>query len=86
MAKLYKVDGSVVNIEPQDPKEGFTLEECYKHIVCSCIDTRRFKDGRRIIFDDEGLLTGEPVNIPFMAEFGIVLVGNIILCDDKEFK
>ena len=85
MAKLYKVDGSVVNIEPQDAKKGFTLEECYKHIVCTCIDARRFRDGW-IVFDDEGRLTGEPLNVPFMEEFGIVLVGNVILCDVNEFK
>lgn len=44
MGKLYKIDGTVTEITPKDPKRGFTLEECYKYIKCNLIDAKCLGD------------------------------------------
>ncbi len=62
MATLYHPDGTAVEIQPADPRSGFTLEEMqalvggYIHIVTS-------SDGRHaVVVNEEGKLIGLPYN------------------------
>lgn len=53
-ALLLKADGTQQVIMPADPKKGFTLQECYKLMNCTIIETRELFDGRTLILDEEG--------------------------------
>lgn len=53
---LIKPDNSVEAIMPADPEAGFSLEECYEYLDCTCITTVGLADGRIMVVDDESKL------------------------------
>lgn len=53
-ALLLKADGTQKVIMPADPKEGFSLKECYDLMNCTIIETRQLSDGRTMVIDEEG--------------------------------
>lgn len=98
MGKLYKIDGTVTEITPKDPKRGFTLEECYDLIKCSLIDAKCLGEDENgvetwFICDDEGLLKDAPIyNLRATKRARDIsglkwkLFGNVIICSGEEFK
>lgn len=86
MGKLYKIDGTVTEITPKDPKRGFTLEECYKYIRCSLIDAKCLGE------DENGVETWFIYNLRATKRARDIsglkwkLFGNIIICSGEEFK
>lgn len=98
MGKLYKIDGTITEITPKDPKRGFTLEECYGYIGCSLIDAKCLGEDENgvetwFICDDEGLLKDSPIyNLRATKRARDIsglkwkLFGNVIICSGEEFK
>lgn len=98
MGKLYKIDGTVTEITPKDPKRGFTLEECYGYIRCNLIDAKCLGEDENgvetwFICDDEGLLKDSPIyNLRATKRARDIsglkwkLFGNVIICSGEEFK
>lgn len=60
MATLYKTDGSVTEVTPQDQATGFTLEELHDLISVKTLDFRAWVDNQLMVCDDQGLLKPDP--------------------------
>ena len=58
MAKLIKSTGVVKDIFPENGRD-FKLTELYKILSCNLIDTLQLSDGKIMIIDDEGKLSGD---------------------------
>lgn len=93
MAKLYKTDGSVVDVNPKNARKGFQLQELYDLIKCDCVDIKNYVKGKCFVCDDEGLLKPNPVcneaaNLVILNETGDYwgLVGNVLICADSDVK
>lgn len=89
MAKIYKANGEVLDIEPENGTD-FQLEEL-QEIVGGFIDCRRTNDGNDlIIFNDEGKLLGLPYNDKATDIYqervyeGDFLVGDVLICKNNE--
>lgn len=94
MAKLYKCDGTVKDVEPKNKKEGFGLQELYDLIECEMIQPVVYTKGKVFICDEEFRLKDDwekkrnkTVNDLIINETGDNwdLCGNVIICDTKEF-
>lgn len=96
MATLLKVDGTKIEVFPANKKKGFTLEECYKLLNCTCIEAPGpFTDGRLMICDEEGKLkegwrdriNAQATHI-WREMYGPtdVIVGDALMVTNKEFK
>lgn len=90
-AKLLKIDGTSVDIIPENGKD-FKLHECYKHIGCDIIEVV-YLDGKNIlIIDEEGLLKEDATvnrkatTLAREAGTATAIVGNVILCSHKMLK
>lgn len=87
MAKLIKVDGSTSHVEPQNQKEGFSLEECYKYIECELIEAHLIDENLYLVCDEEGALKEDAViNKTILHKYGVTIFGNVMLCNPEEFK
>lgn len=94
MAKLYKIDGTVVDVEPKDKKNGFQLQELYSLIDCRIVQPIMFVPHRWFICDEEGWLKpgarrNEKANEAIMSESGgddWNVCGNVIVCDEMDFQ
>ena len=94
MAKLYKHDGTVKDVEPKNKKEGFGLQELYDLIECEMIQPVVYAPGKVFICDEEFRLRedweekrNKTANDLIINETGDNwdLCGNVIICDTKEF-
>lgn len=93
MAKLYKIDGTVVDVEPRDKKAGFQLQELYDLIGCDIIQPVCFVKGKWFICDEEGWLKpnarrNEKANEHIIGITGDDwdVCGNVIVCDERDFQ
>lgn len=93
MAKLYKTDGSVVDIEPKDKRKGFQLQELYDAIECDLVECVRFSNTEIAICDEEGLLKPNPIRNDKANDYVTSVCGddwdihgNVVICKTKEFK
>lgn len=88
MATLIKIDGSQKEVFPNDKENGFTLKEVYELIECQMVEIAcRFADGKIMLVDEEGLLKENAlVNPAASLLMGDYIVGNALICDDKEFQ
>ena len=93
MAKLYKTDGSIVDIEPKDKRKGFQLQELYDAIGCDIVEAIRFSKDEYFICDEEGLLKPNPIRnnkandyITSVCGNNWDIHGNVVICKTKEFK
>lgn len=89
MAKIYKANGEVLDIEPKNGTD-FQLEEL-QEIVGGLIDCKMTNDGNDlIIFNDEGKLLGLPYNDKATDIYqkrvyeGDFLVGDVLICKNGE--
>lgn len=91
MAKIYKANGEVLDIEPKNGTD-FQLEEL-QAIVGGLIDCKMTNDRKDlIIFNDEGKLLELPYNENatkiyqervYKHDF---LVGDVLICKENEMK
>lgn len=93
MAKLYKCDGTVKDVEPKNKKDGFGLQELYDLIGCDLVECVDFSDEEVAIFDEEGRLKenhqrNEKANNYIIGVSGNDwdICGNVVICKTEEFK
>ena len=92
MATLIKPDGTEITITPKNSSD-FKLEELYQLIECDMVQMIRLADGRTMWMDEESKLRTLPPEPNHKATQlllragGIpwdVVLGNVLLCSDKE--
>lgn len=88
MATLIKANGTCKKVFPKDKENGFTLNELYNLIECSCIEIAKyFDDGKMMVVDEEGRLKeNQQINHIATCMCECLIVGNAIVCNDKELK
>jgi hypothetical protein len=92
MAKLYKCDGTVKDVEPKNKKNGFGLQELYNLIGCRLVELVYLPNDEIIIVDEEGLINDSELNVKITqiarqkSGYQYTLFGNAILCKSEEFK
>ena len=74
--------------------QTFTFEELYPVLGCDTIEIVRFDDGRRLLIDESGKISGKPMND--QATFEAVVAGAImdsdfisghaVLCSEDELN
>lgn len=96
MAKLYKVDGTVEDVQPKNKRKGFGLKELYLLIGdgCELIQPVVYAKGKVFICDEEFRCRegwenkrNKKVNELIIEETGANwdLCGNVIICSTREF-
>ena len=93
MAKLIKTDGTEIEVAPKKPRKGFTCAELYELIGCEIVEpVGPNAKSELMICDEMGKLNGSKVNQKatdwYWKSFGPydVIVGNVVICDNKQFK
>lgn len=91
MAKLYKDDGTVLEIEPRNGRH-FKLEELYEILECELVQMVFLQDNKIMLIDEEGKLTKSTVNKKATAIFNEILrisydwiAGHAIVCEQNQF-
>lgn len=85
MAQLIKTDTTITEIEPKNGTD-FNLQELYEAIGCSLIEVVYLPDGRLMIADEEGSYNKPVLNFIASAMAGTQIVGNVVVCDDNQFR
>ena len=85
-AKLYKVDGTILEVVPANCTD-FQLDELQK-MVGGYIEIVSAGKGKIMVLDDEGKLKGKPVNdaatmIFMQAGYYDTIVGDALVCDSE---
>ena len=93
MAKLYKYDGTVKDVEPKNKRKGFQLQELYDLIECDLVECVNFSDDEIAICDEEGWLKPNPQRnekandyITSASGDDWDICGNVVICKTEEFK
>ena len=93
MAKLYKIDGTIQEIEPKSKKKGFQLQELYDLIGCDLVECVNFSAEEIAICDEEGWLKESPQRnekandyITSICGDDWDICGNVVICKTEEFK
>ena len=87
---LIRSNGSVTNIVPRN--SNWELDELYKELNCEMVQIvypRRKIDGFRnpiMICDEEGLIANKDFNFHASILAGTQIVGDVIICENKNFK
>lgn len=90
MAKIYKANGKVLDIEPKNGRD-FQLEEL-QAIVGGLIQIIEINDTEIMVINEEGKLENLPLNEQATAIYqkqvyeGDVIVGDVLICKDKEVR
>ena len=93
-AKLLKVSGEVIEIEPKNGTD-FKLDELYKHLNCSLVEVINLNQDDIMIVDEEGKWASNNVinvNATKCAQenraiiFWDYIVGNAIVCNRKMIR
>ena len=91
-ATLIKPDGTVEEIAPENGKK-FQLEELYKLVDCETIEVIHIPRERRLaIVDEDGVINLKERNpkatsvlATALGAATVMLRGNVIFCDRKQF-
>ena len=74
-------DGKIVSVKPKNGKH-FSLEELYEYTNGGPIEIVKTRDGRLMILNEEGVLTGLPINYKATVLYGRnKIVGDVLVCD-----
>lgn len=90
MAKIYKVNGEILNIEPKNGTD-FSWEEL-NSIVHGYIEIIRLGDGKIMVMNEEGKVYGLDINLYatnllLSAGYrGDFVVGDVLVCRSDEVK
>lgn len=84
MAKIIKVNGAIIDIEPKNGKD-FSLKEL-QSIVGGYIDIVYLKSGNILVVNDEGAINGSCINLRASKIYGSYLFGDVLYCKSKEVK
>jgi hypothetical protein len=85
-AKLYKTDGTILDVVPANGTD-FQLKEL-QEMVGGYIEIIPVSNGKIMVLDDEGKLKGKPINdvatmIFMRAGFYDTIVGDVLVCNDE---
>ena len=87
-AQLLRTDGTWENITPKNGKTFKFVGEAHDLIGARMIQIRETHDGRLLLVDEEGKLTGKRVNVAATALYthGAYdpIVGDAIVCDTHQ--
>lgn len=61
MAKLYKSNGEILDVEPKNGKK-FQLEELYRMLDCELVEVVFLRNEMLMLIDEEGKLTKSDIN------------------------
>lgn len=88
MATLIKTNGEEVEVTPKN-KKHFSLEEL-QSFVGGYIELTETTDGRRMVVNEEGKLSGLPFNAKatqlFVGRNYDSIVGDALVCANKEIR
>lgn len=90
MAKIYKANGEVLDIEPKNGRD-FQLEEL-QAIVGGLIQIIEINDTEIMVINEEGKLENLPLNEQATAIYqkqvyeGDFIVGDVLICKDEEIR
>lgn len=89
MAKIYRTNGDVENVEPKNGTD-FQLEEL-SAIAGGYIEVLYLDDKEILVCDEEGKLKGYPLNVratDIVRSYGIsdYIVGDVLICKTGEVK
>lgn len=93
-AKLLKVSGEVMEIEPKNGT-NFTLDELYKHLQCSLVEVINLNQDDIMVVDEEGKWASNNVinvNATMLAQenraivFWDYVAGDAIVCNRKMIR
>ena len=89
MSKIYKTDGTTVNVEPKNGSD-FSLEEL-QEIVGGYIEVLYLNDKEILVCDEDGKLKGYGLNYEatkVVQSNGIsdYIVGDVLICSTKEVR
>ena len=88
-AKLYKTDGSVIDVEPKNGSD-FSIEEL-QGFVGGYIEVVDLRDGRFLVCNENGKLIGLYANVEATALLKQVnkydyIVGDALVCTYEQIK
>ena len=92
-AKLLKVSGEVMEIEPKNGTD-FKLDELYKHLQCSLVEVINLNQDDIMVVDEKGKYTSNVVNVnaTVLAQENQAITswdyiaGDAIVCNRKMVK
>ena len=90
MAKIYKTNGEVLDIEPKNGKD-FSLEEL-QTVVGGYIEIAEMQGGEYMVINEEGKLKGLPFNENATELYqkkvyqGDFIVGDVLVCKKSQVK
>ena len=92
-AKLLKVSGEVMEIEPKNGTD-FKLDELYKHLQCSLVEVVNLNQDDIMVVDAEGKWASNVVNVnaTVLAQenqaivFWDYVAGDAIVCNRKMIR
>ena len=93
MAKIYKANGEVLDIEPKNGTD-FKLEEL-QAIVEGHIELIYLPNNQLMVLNEEGKIMGLPYNENATKQCSVVfydagcydfIVGDVLICEDNEIK
>ena len=93
-AKLLKVSGEVMEIEPKNGTD-FKLDELYEHLQCSLVEVINLNQDDIMVVDEEGKWASNNVinvNATVLAQenraivFWDYVVGDAIVCNRKMIR
>lgn len=89
MARLIKTNGTETFIAPENGVD-FKLDELQMVVgdpeKRSLIELVHLPKNRLMICDEEGLLKELPLNAAASRIVGNVIVGDVVVCEDREFQ
>lgn len=85
-AKLYKTDGTIIEVVPSNGTD-FQLDEL-QAMVDGCIEIVPAGKGKIMVIDDEGKCKDKPFNeaatmIFMQAGYYDIIVGDALVCDNE---
>lgn len=84
MANIIKIDGTIVEVNPENGKD-FKLNELQK-IVGGYIEILYLKSGNILVVNDEGAINGSCINLRASKIYGSPIFGDVLHCKSKEVK
>lgn len=89
MATIYRVDGTIEQVEPESKKKGFTLKELYKHTnseIVEIVYTLPGIKGSIMVVDEEGMYNNKLRNESASIMVGGMILGDVLVCKNSEVK
>ncbi|MBO4999565.1 MAG: hypothetical protein J6J25_04355 [Bacteroidales bacterium] len=92
MAKLYKDDGTIIEVEPKNGRH-FRLEELYEMLECDLVEMVFLRDNKIMLIYEEGKYTKSTLNVNATNLYNAVprlnydwIAGHAIVCESYQFR